>query len=301
MHVVIDSLSALVLLFFFMAGWRKGWLLSLMGVVRVILAYGAAYYAGRYLGYWCGAIFNRPRIVMMPVVAGLTFVVITLLFHLKMSSIRRRRLEKEEYQIPWQSGLIGGTINLTAGLLSLIFIFWLGDLFMTGVAGRSLPGAEKSVFGRFARRTAYEIVYFSLSKEGHESQAAAMARVISNPAKGMTHLEQVLSADSVQQVLTDREFAKDLLSGDPQRIEQNASLNRLFEDRATLEEFRELGLVSGKETRSGLSEKLSRFGSNPNIQISIENLKTKQLLDTGKILQLIRDPDFDVIVSEVVK
>ena len=55
-----------------------------------------------------------------------------------------------------------------------------------------------------------------------------------------------------------------------------------------------------KETKSGLCEKLSRFGRNPEIQISIENLKAKRLLRTDKILELIRDPDFDVIVSEVV-
>ena len=304
MHIVIDLLSALVLLFFFMTGWRKGWLLSMLGVVRVILAYSAAYFAGRYLGYWLGGVLYRPRIVMIPVVAGLTFISITFIFHLRMWRIRERRRKKEEnkeYRMPWPSSLIGGTINLAAGLLSLVFLFWLGDLFMTGVAGRALPGAETSVFGRLARRTAYECIYISLSKKGHESQAAAMARVISNPAKGMTHLERVLAADSVQQILTDREFAKDLLSGDPERIEQNTALIRLFEDRATLEEFRELGLVSSKETQSGLCEKLSRFGRNPDIQISIENLKTKQLLSTDKILQLIRDPDFDVIVSEVVK
>lgn len=304
MHVVIDILSALVLLFFFMAGWRKGGMLSMLGVVRVILAYGAAYFAGRHLGYWLGGVFNRPRIVMIPVVAGLTFILITFIFHIRMWHIRQRhraKEEKEEYRMPWQSGLVGGTINLAAGLLSLIFLFWLSDLFMTGVAGRSIPGAEKSFFGRFARRSAYESIYFSLSKDGHESQAAAMARVISHPAKGMSHLERVLAADSVQQILTDREFAKDLLSGEPQRLEQNESLQRLFDDRATLEECRELGLVSNRETKSGLCEKLSRFGRNPNIQISIENLKTKQLLRTDKILQLIRDPDFDVIVSEVVK
>ena len=304
MHMVIDSLSALVLLFFFMTGWRKGWLLSILGVVRVILAYGAAYFAGRYLGYWLGGVLYRPRIVMIPVAAGLTFIAITFLFYLMMWNIRERHREKEEneeYRMPWQSSLTGGTINLAAGLLSLIFLFWACDLFLTGVAGRALPGAEKSVFGRFARRSAYECIYFSLSKDGHESQAAAMARVISNPAKGMTHLERVLAADSVQQILTDREFAKDLLSGDPERIEQNESLKRLFNDRATLEEFRELGLVSSKETKSGLCEKLSRFGRNPDIRISIDNLKTKHLLRTDKILQLIRDPDFDVIVSEVVK
>ena len=303
MHSVIDFTAALLMLFFFMTGWRKGWLLSILGVVRVILAYSAAYFAGRYLGYWLGGALYRPRIVMIPVVAGLTFVLITAIFHFKMCSIRDRRRVKEieeEYRIPWLSRLLGGTINLTAGLLSLVFLFWLGDLFMTGVAGRPIPGTEQSVFGRFSRRAAYECVYFSLSKEGRESQAAAMARVISHPAKGMMHLEQVLAADSVQQLLTDRDFAKDVLSGDPERIQQNASLNRLFEDRSTLDELQELGLVSYKETKSGLCEKLSRFGRNPEIQISIENLKTKGLLRTDKIPELIRDPDFDVIVSEVV-
>ena len=300
---MIDIFAALLLLFFFMSGWRKGWVLSILGVVRVILAYGVAYLAGRYLGYWLGGVLYRPRIVMIPVAAGLTFILITSIFHFKMWSIRERHRKKEveeESWMPWPGRLFGGIINLTAGLLSLIFLFWLGDLFMTGVAGRSIPGTETSFFGRFSRRTAYECIYFSLSKDGRESQAAAMARVISNPAKGMTHLERVLAADSVQQILTDREFAQDLLSGECERIEQNESLQRLFDDRATLEELQELGLVSNKETKSGLCEKLSRFGRNPDIQISIENLKAKQLLRTDKIPQLIRDPDFDVIVSEVV-
>jgi len=304
MHLVIDILAVLLLLFSFMSGWRKGWVLALLGVVRVILAYGAAYYAGRYLGYWLGGALYRPRIVMMPATAGFTFCVITFIFHIKMWRIRERYHKKEveeKYRMAWQGRLIGATINLAAGLLSLIFLFWLGNLFMTGVAGRSIPGMDRSVFGRFSRRAAYECIYFSLSKDGRESQAAAMARVISDPAKGMTHLERALAADSVQQILTDRQFAEDLLSGDPERIEQNASLQRLFDDRATLEEFQELGLVSSKETKSGLCEKLSRFGSNVNIQISIENLKAKHLLRTDKILQLIRDPDFDVIVAEVVK
>ncbi len=304
MHMAIDILAALLLLFFFISGWKKGWALSLLGVVRVILASVAAYYAGRYLGYWLGGALYRPRIVIIPATAGLTFTVITFIFHIKMWRIRERHREKEieeEYRMPWPSKLIGGTVNLTAGIVTLMFLLWLGDLFMTGVAGRSIPGADRSLFGRFSRRAAYECIYFSLSKDGRESQAAAMARVISDPAKGMTHLERALAADSVQQILTDRQFAEALLSGDPERIEQNASLQRLFNDRATLEEFRELGLVSSKETKSGLCEKLSRFGSNVNIQISIENLKAKHLLRTDKILQLIRDPDFDVIVAEVVK
>lgn len=304
MHIVIDIVAALILLLFFRSGWKKGSLLALLGVVRVVLAYGAAYFAGRYVGYWLGGALHRPRIVMIPVTAGLTFTIITFIFHIKMWSIREKRLkkeEKEEYRMPWPSALFGGAISLAGGLFTLMFLFWLGDLVITGVTGHSIPGSDQSYFSRVARRTAYEGIYFAISKEGRESQAAAMARVVSNPAKGMQHLEAVLAADSVQHILIDRQFAEDLLSGDPERIGKNAALQQLFDDRATLEEFRELGLVSSKETKSGLCERLSRIGSNVNIQISIENLKTKHLLRTDKILQLIRDPDFDVIVAEVLK
>ena len=304
MHIVIDILAAIILLFFFLSGWHKGFLLSLLGVVRVVLAYGVAYFAGRYLGFWLGEVANRPRIVMIPVIAGLTFVIITFVFHVMMSNIRARHRDKEEtedFQHPWYSRLGGSAINLTAGLFSLIFLFWLGDLFTVGVSGQSIPGADQAAFGKLARRSVYETTYLLIPKDGNESQVAAAARVISNPAKGVEHLKTVLASKSMQQLMGDRQFAKDLMSGDPDRIERNASIQQLFDDRATIEELRELGIFSGKEKKSELCERLSRFGSNENIRASLENLKDKDLLNTGEILLLIRDPDFDIIVAEVLK
>jgi hypothetical protein len=140
-----------------------------------------------------------------------------------------------------------------------------------------------------------------MAREGRESQAAAMARVISNPAKGLDHLQQVLEADSVRQLLADRQLPSDLMSGDADRIRRNASMQRLFNDRATREELEELGILSRKETEETFCEKLSRFGRNENIQASLQNLKARDMLRTDKILELIRDPDFDIIVAEVVK
>jgi hypothetical protein len=304
MNIVIDILAVIILLFFLLAGWHKGFLLSLLGVVRVILAYGVAFFAGRYGGFWLGEVAHRPRIVTIPVVAGLTFVIISFIFHIIMTNMRdehRHKEEHEDYRHPWYSSLGGSSINIAVGLFSLVFLFWLGDLFLVGVSGTSIPGAEKAHFGQFSRRAVYETVNLAVSREGSESKAAAMARTISDPARGMAHLENVIAADSVQQLLKDKQFAEDLLSGDQQRIEQNPALQQLFNDRATLDELKEMGLLSGKEKKSALCEKLSRFGSNENIQASIENLKAKKLLTTDKITILIRDPDFDIIVSELVK
>lgn len=306
MHWVIDILAAVILLFFLLSGWHKGLLLSTLGIVRTILAYGASFFAGRYLGFWLGGIAHRPRIVTIPVVAGLTFVLITFAFHVMMTNIRethRIREEKEDFSLPKYSCFGGSLINAAAGLLSMIFIFWLGDIFSVGVVGHSIPGSDKAFFTKHARRSVYEVANVIISRDGRESQAAAMARVVSNPQKGMQHLENVLSADSVQKLLSDEAFGQALLSGDPAQIEQNESMQRLMNDRATLLEMKELGLLSGREKKSVLCENLSKFGSNETIQVAMENLKAKDLLsiDTDKVLLIIRDPDFDVIVGELLK
>ncbi|MDF7800550.1 CvpA family protein [Pontiellaceae bacterium B1224] len=304
MHIVIDILAAIILLFFLLAGWHKGFLLSALGVIRVILAYGVAYFAGRYLGSWLGEVAHRPRIVTIPVIAALTFVIITFIFHIIMTNIRenhREKEEKEDYTHPWYSSLGGSVINLSIGLFSLIFLFWLGEVFMVGTTGRSIPGAAESKFGEFARRAVYETVNVIVSRDGHESQAAATARVISDPDKGMQHLENLIAADSIQQLVLDKQFRDDLLSGDAERLEQNASLQMLFADQDTLNELKELGVLSGNEKKSVLCQNLSKFGSNEKIQASLQNLQAKDLLSTDQIIMLIRDPDFDIIIGEVLK
>jgi hypothetical protein len=270
----------------------------------VVLSYGIAYLSGRYIGYWLGEITHRPRLVTIPVCAILAFVIVVFIFHVIMHEIRadhQEKEKKEDFHHPLLSCLGGGMITLTAGTITLALLFWLFNLFLVGVAGTSIPGADRSYFGRFTQRTVYEVAYLVIPKKENASRASAMAQMISDPATGMKHLETVLSADSVQQLITDKQFAADFLSGDVNRIEQNASLQQLFNDEATLSELRDIGVLSGYETKSGICNKFATFGQNEKIQSSIENLKEKNLLSTDKIKVLIRDPDFDTILCELVR
>jgi hypothetical protein len=305
MHYIIDIFALIVLLFFFLSGWRKGLLLSSLGIARVVLAYGMAYLSGRYLGSWLGEFFYRPRIVIIPVTAGMTFILITFAFHLTMSRIREKHRAKEKqeekFHLPYYRCFLGGLVSMAAGLLSMIFIFWLSDLAVTGLSGQNIAGSNHSVFGRFARRATYEGVYALTASEGRESQAAAMARVISNPAKGLNHLQQLLSSTSIRQVIADRQLPADLLSGSAQQIYNNESIQQMIGDQATREELLELGIIDRRESEIEFCEKLARFGQNENIQTSLQNLKARDLLRKDRILKLIRDPDFDIIVAEVVK
>ncbi|MBN2162064.1 MAG: CvpA family protein [Pontiellaceae bacterium] len=304
MHFIIDFIVGILLLHTAWRGWRKGVVLSSLGVLQIVLSSIAAYFAGRHLGPWLAEAMYRPRIVMMPVTAGLTFVSISFGIQIlmwKISEGYRVKIEKEAFHLPWIHRLGGSLVSFASGVFTTIVFFWLLDLALTGVSGHGIPGADRSTFGRFAQRAAYEGVYMATAKEGRESQAAATARVISNPAKGIRHLRNVLSADSIKDLLVDPDIGQDLLSGDPERVELNLSIQALLADRNTLNELKELGIISGKETRSGLCDKLSSLGKNETIRYSIENLKMRDLLRTDKITLLIRDPYFDVIVQELLK
>ena len=303
MHITIDIVAGIILLFFFLAGWHKGFLLSLLGVIRVILAYSAAYFAGRYAGEWLAETAYRPRIVTIPVVAGLTFTLITFLFHIMMTEIRKRHYKKEEedeaYRHSFLSSLGGSTINLGAGFLSLILLFWLAELFLVGSTGTGIPGADKARFSRLARRTVYEVSLRILPAREYPSQAASLARMISNPEKAMNILQKVVAADSIRQIAGDKQLAADIMTGDPERIRQNAAIQQFFNDRETLEDLRDLGMLSGNETRTALCEKLARVGQNDRIRAGVNSLKARGMLSTEKIPLLIRDPAFDAIVAEL--
>lgn len=304
MHMAIDILAVIVLLFFFLAGWHKGLLLSLLGVVRVLFAYAAAFYAGRYLGFWLAETAYRPKIVMMPVVAGLTFTLISLTFHLMMSRIRAHRQNKEEqedYRHSFLSCLGGSAINLVAGALSLIILFWLGDLFMVGATGTGIPGADKSRLGRFVRLGVYKTALYIIPDRDNPSQASSIARMISYPADAMVILERIVTAESIQGLANDEQLPEDLMSGNAERIGQNASIQTLFSDRETLDDLRDLGVLSGHETRSGLCNKLASFGQNETIRTSVESLKDRDMLSADKIPLLVRDPDFDTIIAELLR
>ena len=304
MHIAIDIIAAIVLLFFLLSGSHKGFILSALGVVRVIMAYGIAYFSGRYLGGWLAELMHRPRLVIIPICTIMAFALVVFIFHIIMYEIRihhKTKEKEEDFQRPIFSCFAGGVISLLAGTFSLVILFWLVDLFLAGMAGTSIPGADQAYFGRFARRTVYEVAYKISAKKDNASQASAIAHVISDPSKGMKYLEGLLSADSIQQLSMDKTFAADLLSGDAARIEQNPSVQRVFNDEATLDNLRGLGVLSGYETKQGLCEKMASFSQNETIQNSIQNLKAQDLLHTDEITTLVRSPDFDIILREILK
>lgn len=193
----------------------------------------------------------------------------------------------------------GGAVNAAGAILPLILIFWLAELVATGATGNTFLGAAESRFGAFSRRTLYETINFAISTRGKESQSAAIARAISYPSSGLNHLKAALESPAIQDALKDADLTQALQSGDPNEIEDNPAFHTLFSDEETRNELVELGIIARKETPHEFAQKLAVFGQNENIRFSIKSLQERDLLQKNKILLLIRDPEFDAILEEM--
>ena len=188
-----------------------------------------------------------------------------------------------------------------AGALTLIIVFWIAELLSTGITGHSFPGATESRFAPIARRAIYETIYFTSAKTGHESQAAAFARSISNPSEGISNLKDVLETDAVQNALKDDQFARAVQEGNPEKIKNSRTCSAIFSDEETHRKLIDLGVLSRTETKDDVAKKLAHLGQNDTIRFSIKSLTERGMFQTDRISELIRDPEFDKIVTEILK
>jgi hypothetical protein len=302
MQYVLDGLALVFVIFFFLSGWHKGVVISFLGGIRLLVATIAAYFISRYLGGWLAPLITRPRIILVPTLAIFSFASVLFLFKYIVFKIRQKRetQTEEDFERPIWRCFAGALINLSFGVFVLVQFFWLAELFVVVVGGRALPGAEKSYFSTFSRRVVYEISYTILPKNGNESQVAAMARMISHPALGIKKLTDILDAKTFQALLNDKDFRKDFLSGDPERIEKSPVMQTFFEDQEIQKALRDFGIISSKG-KKGICLQLSKIGKDKAISSSLESLQAKDLLKKDKINELIRDPDFDILMGELLK
>lgn len=314
MHWFIDILALIVLLFFLMNGWRRGTLLSLLGVARILVSFLIACVVGKYLGNWLANTFYRPRLITIPAIGICTFSIVAFIFRIAIVEIRDHQKDKAEQDglhIPILSRLSGSVICGASSIMALAILFWVLDMFLAGFFGVSVPGAEKSKFAASARRIVYETSYRLTARKGKESQAAAMSSMVSNPNKGFKTMESILEADSIQSMLTTPQFATDFLSGEAARIQTNETMQAFFNDTETLQYLRDFGALPRNEeerTPAVISDKMAQLGSkmqaklnDEQIQICIDQLKQEKMLAPAKIPELVRDGRFHIILDGLLK
>jgi uncharacterized membrane protein required for colicin V production len=301
MNLLIDTLALLLLLLYLYIGWRHGTRISLLRISQLISALLIGLLAGRYLGNAIGQWANRPRIVTMPALGLFAATLTYFLFHLRI----HHHLDQRPHQLKQHNrfrnlldrtgGILLSTLSATLLLTALL---WLANLATALTLAKPLPGSQKSIAAQTTQHLLYQTAARALTPHRDAHHAIALANTLSQPHHTIQTARRILQAQSIQQLINNTAIGPDLLSADPQRIQNNPALQALFNDQTTLNHLRQLGLLNGNEKKADLCQQLATLAANPTIRNALNNLHARGLLHPDQLIPLIRDPELDLIIGE---
>lgn len=304
MNLIIDGLSLIILLIFARTGWMCGFKITSFRIIQLISALIVGYVSGRYFGNWFSDWAYRPRIITIPTLGLFGASLSYFIFHVIISS----QIEKRQFHLKSHNFFLTLLGRFSGTLLSLLIaitlintLLWTSNLMYVLKKGQSLPGAQKSIVSNKSESLIYHSACRILATWNEAHRSVAIATAISNPSDTVLKLKYILMAPTIQKLIVDPTIQADLTSGDINQLKNNLALSNLLNDSETLSKIREIGILSGKETKNSLYKKFILLAKNTNIQASLRKLKERNLLNHNELLKLIRDPEFDTIIAEFLK
>jgi hypothetical protein len=143
-----------------------------------------------------------------------------------------------------------------------------------------------------------------------ETSAKKLSSLISAPGKSVQGLRDLSSEPKMQTLLSSKQFANDLLSGDTKKIGNNPDLCRLLNDKKTMQKAVDMGLVPAdykegdfKDELSmhlaGLGGKVEKVLKEPDVEKLIMELEKEGLLQNPDPVRLMQDKRFSSLVFRV--
>ena len=284
---LLDIFFLLVLLFFIIQGSKRGPFVELLKIVQILLSIMVGLSLGIDFGNFIGEVFNRPRIITIPVSIILYGSITSYIFHILISKIHEGRLKKKKNKV----NLFGILFGFISGSTLIMFIIWNCSL-ISGIFNGKETIIEKTHAFNYAQPIIFESTKILTKNKFNDSFILNM----SNPAKFIYRAQIILSSSVIQNIINDPNIGTDIRSGNKENIKNNESIKSMLKDTKTLRRFEVLGI-----NRYILINQLVKIGKNKKILMNMDNLRAKNLLNRENYFSLIRDPDFDSIVGEVLK
>lgn len=289
MALAFDIICFILFLFFLYKGSKEGLIVSIFKILQIILAISISFLIGIKIGSFLGETFNRPRIVTIPAVIILMISTIFYLFHIFINFF----LEKSKSNKNSFSGL-GIIFGGIFGFIIIISTCWFINIF-AAVKYENHTFINKTYTSKISQKTIYEVTN-NIYSFSNSSINESTAKIISSPNSTILSVKKIISSNLIQNIIEDPEIGEIIKTGSPKKILQNESMKELFSNKIIINEFKNLGI-----TKKILLNSIIKIGQNKLIMNSLINLKSKDLFNFNNFNLLIRDPDFDCIIGELIK
>ncbi|MDH3345762.1 MAG: CvpA family protein, partial [Kiritimatiellaceae bacterium] len=292
---------SILLLIAALTGWFRGFLIALLYVAEVLCAYTAAVLAARFLGTPLSEWTDWPRIISIPIAGTLAFILVSVLFSILISHLKKRTRQRKkngEFKPSLLNQGAGAITSLAAAMVMLILIFWTYDALCASPFGTRCPPADQSLCARLSKVVIFKTAKWMIPADTPEEKNL-QARLISEPGETLSKLESALMDPQINHLLQDRTMGKAVLSGDAIYVERCSAFQNLFRNKDTIAHLTNLGLLEGESPKRNLASLLAENGAkmqkrmnHPEVEHYIAELRYDGLLNPEAFPKLVRDIRF---------
>lgn len=305
MKAIVDLLVLACLLVYLYKGTRRGFLLSLLGVLSIVCSYLGAYAFSRPAGEWFEEASGTNPLTARIVAGAVIFLFIALVFSalqkgVKVWLMRKRKEGEKALPLTASSRTLGGLISLGAAVVLLTVLWWVYDAFRATSVAEDFPDLRGSAFAGMAQGIVRGVAEVSLRGKLGKAQAGLAADLISSPAHAVGELRALLDEPAMQALFESETFRQDFLSGEKGRVSTNAQFVALLEDPSASKRLQSLGFVSAdappEEVREKLGGQLAEAGGRLNG--ILEDPEVKALIEELNKEKVLENPDWKTLVFD---
>ena len=312
----LDLIGLAILAVFMVMGLLRGTLASLLRIVSLVIAYGAAIWAGPALGPAAAERMSLPSFLGAPIAGSLAFLATYTVLGIGsklLQSWERRRREGEERSGADRVG--GALLGAVQGAFIVLLIGWLGLWIDAGQASGSLefvPDTSGSALTRVSQvvvETGANVMV-----DDDEPGARMGVNMVARPKETMAGLQRLFSNPRIQGLQNDRLFWSYVESGALDAALNQGSFLGIAYDDTLRKELAQVGLIKDYAAadprlfRAEVKDVLEQVG--PRIRGLKNDPAVKQLLSDPEVvaalqgkdhLALLQNPAFRDLVARVME
>jgi uncharacterized membrane protein required for colicin V production len=311
--VWLDLIAVTVLASFATLGAVRGAFNTGMGLLTLVVAYGAAVLFAPVLAPAIEARLGLPELLALPLGGSVGFFGAYALMVFATALLRRIAERHGDEERSPRDRFLGGVFGAVRGGLIVLLISWLA-LWVDALrlTGTELPVPE--VGGSTAAAVTGEVVETGLSAALSDAGAGGrvMARIAARPAVALEDLQGVLDDRNVASLRADEMFWTYVEHGNTDAAMNRAAFLRMSRDPALRGRFVALGLVDPAAAddpaifRRDVGEVLRQVGprlrglrNDPELHALLEDPQVVAMVQSGDTIGLLRHAGFRSLVDRV--
>jgi uncharacterized membrane protein required for colicin V production len=309
----LDLLVLAILGWFSWAGVRRGGLAAGMGILTLVVAYGAAIVAAPILASPVANGFGLPDLLGIPVAGSIAFAVAFIAMAILSKILCRRAESAGDEGRSIRDRFLGGAFGAIRGAFVMVLLcylaLWVEALRLSGAAD-GIPALGSSAAAALTSTVVEAGVESALADSGRTGHV--IARLAANPGAAVVDLQSVASNPHIVAIQQDTHFWANVEAGAIGAALNTRSFTRLSEDEELRRQMASVGLIAQDSAEEAdlfraavgdvlreVGPRIRRLRNDPELNGLLDDPDVVAMVENGDTFGLMNHPRFRRLVSRV--